>query len=519
VCFGGVDPVEAIDRALLGLVDSNPQPVHLQGLPLERLERALWRCPACLDEARWEPATLSCGCCGASWSNTADGWFARDGEADVPLAELAKPVWQAEEVPVRLTAGVSRARSMFGPILPLEPLFTGDVEIGPRGVTFGETSIPVTTLKDISTERADTLQLATAEGMWQVRLPQGSAFRLQLALLRWRGADGFAPAARPAARVRASVGGEPAGMSRRRLQAPLAGAAVAAGVLVAECAALARPFFLFVNLMEAHAPYQEVPVASRTAWTSPDLSLAALEAIGERSHMAQVLGTAVDPADLKTTFDLQDGAIAAADRYLGQLLEIVGDDTVWIVLSDHGELLGEHGLWGHNLGLYEPLVSVPLVMAGPGMPRGTVIDDPVSLVDVVPTVCALAETPAPSRTAGMDLLPVLRGERSLAGRTLRAEHLRTDFLTSGWQLLDPLGDHSAIRARRAAARRGDHKRILAEDGTDQSFDLAADPGEQRPSPGATVELRLELPGPGLPGQEAGFDEATSRALGALGYLR
>ena len=280
-----------------------------------------------------------------------------------------------------------------------------------------------------------------------------------------------------------------------------------------------RPALLFVNLMEAHAPYQEVPVEWRRAFTDPALTLPGLEAIGERSHMAQVLGTAVPEEDLATTLDLQDGAIAAADAYLGQIVEIVGQDTIWVVVSDHGELLGEHGLWGHNLGLWEPLVSVPMVVAGPGVPGGVVVDDPVSLVDVLPTVAAMAGADLPQPVAGVDLGPVVRGERSLAGRTLLAEHLRTDFLTSGWQLLDPTGDHTAIRARRAAARRGDLKRMVAEDGTDEGYDLSADPDEEAPQPGHLVSLAVRLPTPGDTTPVPALDQATTDALQALGYLR
>jgi arylsulfatase A-like enzyme len=197
----------------------------------------------------------------------------------------------------------------------------------------------------------------------------------------------------------------------------------------------------------------------------------------------------------------------------------VGQDTVWVVVSDHGELLGEHGLWGHNLGLWEPLVSVPMVVAGPGWPEGVVVDDPVSLVDVLPTVAALAGADLPEPVAGIDLGPVVRGERSLADRTLIAEHLRTDFLTSGWQLLDPLADHASIRARRAAARRGDLKRILAEDGTDQGFDLSVDPDELTPLPGGELPLAVRLPTPAAGAPVPSLDQATTDALQALGYLR
>lgn len=281
----------------------------------------------------------------------------------------------------------------------------------------------------------------------------------------------------------------------------------------------ARPALLFVNLMEAHAPYQEVPVRWRRAWTDPAISRPQLEAIGERSHMAQVLGTAVPEDDLGTTLDLQDGAIAAADAYLGQIVEIVGDDAVWVVVSDHGELLGEHGLWGHNLGLWEPLVAVPMVVAGPGWPEGAVVDDPVSLVDVAPTVAAMAGAALPEPVAGVDLGPVVRGEHSLTDRTLVAEHLRTDFLTAGWQMLDPTGDHASIRARRAAVRKGDLKRMLAEDGTDEGYDLAIDPLEEHPLPGAELPLAVSLPTPGATTPVPALDQATTDALKALGYLR
>ena len=194
VAFGGVAPARALDRAMGDLLDEDPQSVDLAGLDRAKLGRVLWRCPACLDEAPWRPAELRCAACGAAWQPTASGTFRGVGEAaaEVPLAELARPVWLADE-PAALggRARGAHERSTFAPIAPLSPLGEGWLEITPQVLRFGDVSIPLAALRTTSTERTDTLQVATANEMWQFRLREGSVFRLQRAIDRWRGARGF----------------------------------------------------------------------------------------------------------------------------------------------------------------------------------------------------------------------------------------------------------------------------------------------------------------------------------------
>lgn len=189
VVFNGDDPAAAIDRAILDLIDEPAQRVTLEGLPAERLERAIWRCPVCLDEEGWDAAELSCGSCGTRWSETSDGLFAAGDRGPMPFADLARPVWEAvDDHPFTFHARVSWERSLFGPIRPLEPVFEGPVEVGPDGVGFGDTRIPLDAVREVSTERADSLQLATADELWELRLERGSVFRLQIAVDRWRAA-------------------------------------------------------------------------------------------------------------------------------------------------------------------------------------------------------------------------------------------------------------------------------------------------------------------------------------------
>ncbi len=152
------------------------------------------------------------------------------------------------------------------------------------------------------------------------------------------------------------------------------------------------PFFLFLHTYEVHGPY-----APPGGFTERAGGAAGLDAIDPYA----ILGHPADPcAPLDDTtrdamVDLYDGEIRYTDQALvGGLLDTLErldltDDTLLVVTSDHGEEFGEHGCWLHGTHLYEETVHVPLIVRYPGgQHRGEVIDGPVSLVDVAPTILA-----------------------------------------------------------------------------------------------------------------------------------
>ena len=189
IVFAEDGPSQSVDRAITSLIDENPQAVHLEGLERTKLRRVLWRCPACLEEPSWQAQALTCSACGAQWRPSARGRFqvAGDESAEVTLAELALPVWQApEDRALEEWAGGAVERAVVGPIEPLVPLGEGRLVVTPEAVSFSDLSIPLASLRTTSTERTDTLQLATASEMWQFRVREGSVFRLQRAIDRWR---------------------------------------------------------------------------------------------------------------------------------------------------------------------------------------------------------------------------------------------------------------------------------------------------------------------------------------------
>ncbi|HAU37486.1 MAG TPA: hypothetical protein DCX07_07170, partial [Phycisphaerales bacterium] len=84
-------------------------------------------------------------------------------------------------------------------------------------------------------------------------------------------------------------------------------------------------------------------------------------------------------------------------------------NTYVIYVSDHGEMLGDHYLFRKSLP-YEGSLRVPLMVTGPDIPRDTVIDAPVALHDLMPTILDLASLPVPETVNGRSLAPCLRGE-------------------------------------------------------------------------------------------------------------
>ena len=140
------------------------------------------------------------------------------------------------------------------------------------------------------------------------------------------------------------------------------------------------------------------------------------------------------------------------------------DDTYIVFTSDHGEQFGERGLFehgGHGKGchFYEVLVRVPLIMAGPGLPRGERVEDAVSLVGLMPTLQDLIGVKYENDMEGRSFAPVIFGGKP-----------ESDYL-----YFDDVQEHDHIDA----LIEGNHKLIETRDGGLELYDLASDPNESR----------------------------------------
>jgi arylsulfatase A-like enzyme/cytochrome c-type biogenesis protein CcmH/NrfG len=112
-----------------------------------------------------------------------------------------------------------------------------------------------------------------------------------------------------------------------------------------------------------------------------------------------------------------DGEIAFADEQVGRLFRYLKDkgiykNTLIVLCGDHGESLGEHGEKTHGFFIYNSTMHVPLIIRLPDNAQSKVVTDPVSLVDLMPTVLETLGVPIPAQVQGHSLLAAIRAERS-----------------------------------------------------------------------------------------------------------
>jgi len=211
----------------------------------------------------------------------------------------------------------------------------------------------------------------------------------------------------------------------------------------------AQPGFLFLHAYDVHCPYTS-PEPFDSAFCPDHTAHIRLD---DKCGKGALQGVELGPKDLAALTDHYDGGILSADSLLGTFfgeLRARGlyDRALIVVFSDHGESLGERGVVGHG-GLYLEELMVPLILKPPlgwKLPTDT-IDEPVEMVDLLPTLCALCSIPVGGDLDGRSLLPTLyrgvRGRDYLVAQTsfeeapeLRSSPAKRTLLRPGrWQVI------------------------------------------------------------------------------------
>jgi arylsulfatase A-like enzyme len=267
-----------------------------------------------------------------------------------------------------------------------------------------------------------------------------------------------------------------------------------------------RPFFLFVNYMEAHLPY-EPSRAYREQFVSA--------ADKDRSYQIDQsdLGVwdylffgkkLIRKEDVRILSDLYDARVREVDDHFADLLRVIAaeadlDDTLVILTADHGENLGEHGLLEHQYCVYNTLVHVPLIVRWPRGPKPQRVNSLVQTCDIFPSVLQWAEAeytssiPWSARSLWDRARTPERGDPRLA----YSEYLHwpsTEMARVG--RLDPHFDPSRWTVSYRAVVDGTWKLILGSPDRLELYDLAGDPGECRnlaaSNPSKAAELSKQV---------------------------
>lgn len=219
-----------------------------------------------------------------------------------------------------------------------------------------------------------------------------------------------------------------------------------------------KPFFAWIHFFDPHNPYDP---PEEQAKLFPPLS--------------------ANPSELERDIAHYDGEIHFTDQEVGNLLDALAkggilDETIVIVVGDHGEGLMDHGWMLHGLQIYEEAVHVPLIVRWPAkLPKGKTIVEPVELVDLTPTILDLTGVAAPKvapPVEGLSLAPALLGKAKLDPE--RPILVQRRFYA---------GDNEkgiSVKGSKHGLRVGNWKYIEAkEENTFELYDLKSDPGEKK----------------------------------------
>jgi len=236
-----------------------------------------------------------------------------------------------------------------------------------------------------------------------------------------------------------------------------------------------RPFFAVASFTHPHDPY----VARQRYWDlydGVDIPLPTVSAAdvcgsdphGERlASMCDRDNAAISDDDVRRARRAYLANVSYVDEWTGRLMDALGalelaEDTVVVLVSDHGDMLGERGHW-YKMSFFEGSCRIPLVIHAPGRWQAGRVSEPVSLVDFLPTMLDLAGVSGQEpvdELAGASVLPLCDGSGEASPRTVVGEYL-------GEGAVAPM----------VMIRRGPWKFVHSPGDPDQLYDLAADPHE------------------------------------------
>lgn len=322
------------------------------------------------------------------------------------------------------------------------------------------------------------------------------------------------------------------------------GADATVGAAIAWLARARPPFFLWVHLMDPHHPYTPVLPGPWEDPSDPEFQRFAA-AYAERDAnawskrlLAVADGAALEPAELAFLVGRYDAEIRATDTAIERLVTALGGPAaidangVVAITADHGEEFLEHGALLHSHTLHDELIRVPLILRGRGIPAGVRVGAQAPLIDLAPTLLALAGAPthgldgqslaalwsgadAPARPA-----IALRDDKYVA---LRTQHAKLVVRADPYVDPRPLGhDLASLRGlahfvadTAARPKVGFHR--LDTDPHEKIDQIRSNPDARARYAELQALRRAQPPRDVAPPSAQGPDAATRERLRALGY--
>ena len=262
-----------------------------------------------------------------------------------------------------------------------------------------------------------------------------------------------------------------------------------------------QPFFLWLSFPEPHNPYQ-VPEPYFSLFPEREIpnrvgGPETVDALGPKGRWLQRLIAEKRPgydAHWRRYRANYCGMLRLIDDQIRRFVEHLQstgqwDETILVFCSDHGDFAGDYGLQRKGAGLPECLVRVPLVVCGPGVTARGAVDEHVSLVDLMPTLCEAAGAAVPYGNQGRSLWPLLSGgdhdadrfrsvyaEVGYGGQPYEEDERPPLHFPYDGPTFDELNSWT-LSGNTRMVRMGRWKLVVDAWGVGHLYDLEADPGE------------------------------------------
>lgn len=245
-----------------------------------------------------------------------------------------------------------------------------------------------------------------------------------------------------------------------------------------------EPFFCMMSIFDPHNPYEDYPLTmagkvDRDGIPAP-IAREKLPEAAVRERDGSYIGNAFDADFIRDMRFGYGASIAFADQEIGKVLAVleecgIADNTLVIFMSDHGDQLGDHGMMVKGVALYEPTITVPLIMRWPGRVAAGETSPFLAQGHDVARTCLAAAGIVTARDGafdtGQDLVAGARGE---AARKVAVSAYRNSGINSENAYWNPPMKATCVRsadAKLIAYTSGDHVEY-------EYFDLTSDPKEQ-----------------------------------------
>ncbi|WP_435349128.1 sulfatase [Haloarchaeobius sp. HRN-SO-5] len=291
------------------------------------------------------------------------------------------------------------------------------------------------------------------------------------------------------------------------------------------------PFFLFINYLEPHLDYQ--PPREFTEPFLEDGSYDEAMNVPQKPWEYVAGKLELSDSDLSLLQGLYRAEIAYLDEQIGELratLEKEGEweDTVFIVVGDHGENIGDHGLMDHQYSIHDTLIHVPLFVNGGGFDAVGESEELVQVVDLFPTILDIAEASIPDDSQGRSFHPNSTAKPR--------EHVFAEYI-SPQPAIERLSEQTGVPSSELekysreiqAVRTNEHKFVRYSDGIRKLFDLDNNDQEQEDvleiQRATAKELEAELDSwlssfeHASDGEATEMSRSTKQRLEDLGYLQ